>query len=198
MKKFTTSILLLIATLTITGCNKKEPAQQVKQNGLPKAGATINNANGSAIAVVDIDTLAAQSEYCKDGQKQLEAKQNAFRKQLNAKGQALQNAMVKFQKKVQSGQFTSQQQAEAEQASLQKQQQALQVFQEKIESEMAKATQNYQTKLREDLNKFLKEYNADGRFKVIISKSGDNVLYADPAIDISSDVIEGLNKLYKK
>ena len=100
MKKFTTSILLLIATLTITGCNKKEPAQQVKQNGLPKAGATINNANGSAIAVVDIDTLAAQSEYCKDGQKQLEAKQNAFRKQLNAKGQALQNAMVKFQKKV--------------------------------------------------------------------------------------------------
>ena len=191
--------MLLLVALTAVSCNKKEPAQQVKENGLPKASATASAAQGnSAIAVVDIDTLAAKSDYCKDGQKQLEAKQNAYRKQLNAKGQALQTAMINFQKKAQAGQFASQQQAESEQANLQKQQQALQAFQEKIESEMARATQNYQTKLRSDLNAFLKEYNADGHFKVIISKSGDNVLYADPAIDITNDVIDGLNKIYKK
>ena len=99
---------------------------------------------------------------------------------------------------MQSGAFTSQQQAESAQAQLQKQQQALQAFQEKIENEMAQATQNYQKKLREDLNTFLKSYNSDGRFKVIISKSGDNVLYSDPSVDITEDVIAGLNKSYKK
>ena len=108
--------------------------------------------------------------------------------------------MVSFQKKVQSGAFTSQQQAESAQAQLQKQQQALQAFQEKIQSEMVQATQNYQKKLREDLNTFLKSYNSDGKFKVIISKSGDypNVLYSDPSVDITEDVIAGLNKSYKK
>ena len=177
--KANAAMLLVAAGLSLVACDKKD--SQVKPNGLPKAAAT-NAGAASSVAVVDIDTLAAKSEYCKDGQKEL----------------ALQNAIASFQKKMQSGAFTSQQQAESAQAQLQKQQQALQAFQEKIENEMAQATQNYQKKLREDLNTFLKSYNSDGRFKVIISKSGDNVLYSDPSVDITEDVIAGLNKSYKK
>ena len=189
--KANAAMLLVAAGLSLVACNKKD--SQVKPNGLPKAAAT-NAGAASSVAVVDIDTLAAKSEYCKDGQKELENKQKKYREQLNSKGQALQNAIASFQKKMQSGAFTSQQQAESAQAQLQKQQQALQAFQEKIENEMAQATQNYQKKLREDL----KSYNSDGRFKVIISKSGDNVLYSDPSVDITEDVIAGLNKSYKK
>lgn len=106
--------------------------------------------------------------------------------------------MVSFQQKAQSGGFTSQQQAEAAQKQLEKQQQQLQAFQQRIENEMANATKNYQAKLRLDISAFLQEYNKDGRFKVIISRSGDNVLYVDPAVDITNDVIAGLNKSYKK
>lgn len=191
-----TIILALIALATVS-CNQKSPTQQVKQNGLPKSETT-TNATTSSVAVVDIDTLADKCNYCKDGQKALEAKKNALTKQFNAKTQSLQNAVINFQKKAQAGQFTSQQEAQKQQAALQKQQQDLQVFQERIERDLAKAQQEYQDKLRKDLNTFLKEYNKDGRFKVIISKSGDNVLYTDPSVDITNDVIEGLNKNYKK
>ena len=62
---------------------------------------------------------------------------------------------------------------------------------------MAAATDAYQKKLREDLDAFIKEYNADGRYKMIVSKTGDNVLYADPSVDITNDVVDGLNKIYK-
>lgn len=191
-----TIILALIALATVS-CNQKSPTQQVKQNGLPKSETT-TNATTSSVAVVDIDTLADKCNYCKDGQKSLEAKKNALTKQFNAKTLSLQNAVINFQKKAQAGQFTSQQEAQKQQAALQKQQQDLQVFQERIERDLAKAQQEYQDKLRKDLNTFLKEYNKDGRFKVIISKSGDNVLYTDPSVDITNDVIEGLNKSYKK
>lgn len=191
-----TIILALIALATVS-CDQKSPTQQVKQNGLPKSETT-TNATTSSVAVVDIDTLADKCNYCKDGQKALEAKKNALTKQFNAKTQSLQNAVINFQKKAQAGQFTSQQEAQKQQAALQKQQQDLQVFQERIERDLAKAQQEYQDKLRKDLNTFLKEYNKDGRFKVIISKSGDNVLYTDPSVDITNDVIEGLNKNYKK
>ncbi len=191
-----TIILALIALATVS-CNQKSPTQQVKQNGLPKSETT-TNATASSVAVVDIDTLADKCNYCKDGQKALEAKKNALTKQFNAKTQSLQNAVINFQKKAQAGQFTSQQEAQKQQAALQKQQQDLQVFQERIERDLANAQQEYQDKLRKDLNTFLKEYNKDGRFKVIISKSGDNVLYTDPSVDITNDVIEGLNKSYKK
>ena len=191
-----TIILALIALATVS-CNQKSPTQQVKQNGLPKSETT-TNATTSSVAVVDIDTLADKCNYCKDGQKALEAKKNALTKQFNAKTQSLQNAVINFQKKAQAGQFNSQQEAQKQQAALQKQQQDLQVFQERIERDLAKAQQEYQDKLRKDLNTFLKEYNKDGRFKVIISKSADNVLYTDPSVDITNDVIEGLNKSYKK
>lgn len=191
-----TIILALIALATVS-CNQKSPTQQVKQNGLPKSETT-TNATTSSVAVVDIDTLADKCNYCKDGQKALEVKKNALTKQFNAKTQSLQNAVINFQKKAQAGQFTSQQEAQKQQAALQKQQQDLQVFQERIERDLAKAQQEYQDKLRKDLNTFLKEYNKDGRFRVIISKSGDNVLYTDPSVDITNDVIEGLNKSYKK
>ena len=32
---------------------------------------------------------------------------------------------------------------------------------------------------------------------MIVSKTGDNVLYADPSVDITNDVVDGLNKIYK-
>lgn len=198
MKALTkTSVMLLMAGIALTGCNKKEPAQQVKSNGLPKAETAAATAATGGVAVVDIDSLATKCDYCKDGLKSLESKQNAYRNQLNAKGQALQKAMADFQNKAQNGGFTSQQQLEKAQANLQKMQQGLQSFQAKIEGEMGKATEAYQKKLREDLSTFLKEYNADGRYKVIISKTGDNVLYEDPSVNITNDVVEGLNKIYK-
>lgn len=191
------TVILALITLAAVSCNQKSPTQQVKQNGLPKSEST-TNATASSVAVVDIDTLADKCNYCKDGQKALEAKKNTLTKQFNAKTQSLQNAVISFQKKAQAGQFTSQQEAQKQQAALQKQQQDLQAYQERIERDLAKAQQEYQDKLRKDLNAFLKEYNKDGRFKVIISKSGDNVLYTDPSVDITNDVIEGLNKSYKK
>lgn len=198
IRNLSKTALALMASLTLlSGCNNKGPADKVRQNGLPKASASAL-AQGGAVAIVDIDTLASQYDYCIEGQKALEAKQNGFRNQLNAKGQALQRAMIDLQKKAQGGGFTNQAQAEQARTSLERQQQALQKYQETAEREMSKATEAYQKTLRDSLNSFLRTYNADGRFKVILSKSGDNVLYVDPAVDITHDVVTGLNQRYAK
>lgn len=150
--KANVAMLLVAAGLSLVACNKKD--SQVKPNGLPKAAAT-NAGAASSVAVVDIDTLAAKSEYCKDGQKELENKQKKYREQLNSKGQALQNAIASFQKKMQSGAFTSRQQAESAQAQLQKQQQALQAFQEKIENENGSSHAELSEKVARGLEHFL-------------------------------------------
>ena len=48
------------------------------------------------------------------------------------------------------------------------------------------------------INKLHAKYNKDKKYTMILSKSGDNILYADKGIDITNDVIAGLNKAYKK
>ena len=189
--------LCLVATMVMVSCKKGDnPADKVKGgSGLPKAEAA---AKGSEIAFVEVDSLATAYQFCIDGQKELEAKHNDFRQQLAAKERALQTAAEQFQKKYQSGGFTNEADFNKAQGALQNQQLQLQKFQEQLETQMAEATNAYQQTLRDSLNNFLKEYNKDRCYKMILSKSGDNMLYADKSLDITKEVINGLNKRYKK
>ena len=51
--------------------------------------------------------------------------------------------------------------------------------------------------MRDSIQAFLTQYNKKKHFDYILSKGGDNMLYANPAYDITEDVVNGLNKRYK-
>ena len=112
------------------------------------------------------------------------------------KGQNLQAAAAKFQQDLQNNKYT-QQQAEAVNAGLQRQQADLQALQQRLSNEFQSETDKFNTALRDSLQHFLAKYNKDKRYALILSKAGDNILYADKVYDITEDVIAGLNKAYK-
>ena len=66
-------------------------------------------------------------------------------------------------------------------------------FQQKFQTE----TEKYNNALRDSIQHYLKLYNKDKNYSLILSKAGDNLLYADKAYDITNEVIAGLNKAYK-
>ena len=43
----------------------------------------------------------------------------------------------------------------------------------------------------------VKMFNKEKGYDLIISRVGDNLLYANEALDITKEVIEGLNKRYQ-
>ena len=49
----------------------------------------------------------------------------------------------------------------------------------------------------DSLMHFLDAYNKDKKYDLILTKQGDNILYAAKRFDITNDVINGLNKRYK-
>ena len=75
--------------------------------------------------------------------------------------------------------------------------QDLQELEARLTNELAEETQKYNDALRDSLNHFLTAYNKDKKFDMILSKAGDNILYANKKFDITQDVINGLNKRYK-
>jgi outer membrane protein len=103
---------------------------------------------------------------------------------------------MKFQQDVQNNTYT-QQQAEAVQASLQKQQGDLQNLQQRLGAEFQAETEKFNVALRDSLNHYLAQYNKAKKYTLILTKQGDNILYADKSYDITNDVIAGLNKAYK-
>ena len=96
--------------------------------------------------------------------------------------------------------ITNQQEAQQAQATVQQMQSNLTRHQRQYEEAMTKATQAYQKELRKRINDYLTKYNKDGRYSLILTNSEAtiNILYATPGSDITKEVIEGLNKEYKK
>ena len=98
---------------------------------------------------------------------------------------------------MQNNKYT-QQQAEAVNAGLQKQQADLQALQQRLGSEFQAETDKFNEALRDSIQHYLAKYNKDKNYSLILSKAGDNILFADKAYDITNEVIAGLNKAYKK
>ena len=191
MKKY--MFLAAAAVLALASCNNATP----KMDEQPVAAAD-NQAGGLKIAYVEVDSLMTQYDFCKDFTLILQKKGNNARNTLNQKGQQLQSAAANFQQKLQNNAFASREQAESQQAAIQRQQQSLQELQARLEGELATETQKYNDALRDSLMHFLNAYNKDKKYDLILTKQGDNILYASSRFDITKDVINGLNKRYKK
>jgi len=189
MKKY---MMMAAAAVALAACNNASP----KMDEQPVA--TDNNAEGGVkIAYVEVDSLMTQYTFCKEFTEILQRKSNNARNTLTQKGQALQSAMANFQQKLNNNGFTSREQAEGQQAAIQRQQQSLQELQARLENELANETAKYNEGLRDSLMHFLDKYNKDKKYDLILTKQGDNILYAAKRFDITSDVINGLNKGYK-
>jgi outer membrane protein len=190
MKKY--MFLAAAAIVALASCNNASP----KMDEQP-AAATDNAIGGVKIAYVEVDSLMTQYEFCKEFTLILQKKSNNARNTLNQKGQALQSAMANFQQKLNNNGFTSREQAESQQAAIQRQQQSLQELQARLENELANETAKYNEGLRDSLQHFLAAYNKDKKYDLILTKQGDNILWANKRFDITNDIINGLNKHYK-
>lgn len=155
------------------------------------------NTGGMKIAYVEVDSLMSQYKFCKEYTLILQKKSNNARNTLTQKGKQLQTAAANFQQKLQNNGFASRDQAASVQAAIQRQEQDLQELQNRLGSELDSETAKYNAALRDSLQNFLKEYNKTKKYDLIISKAGDNILYADKRHDITQDVVNGLNKRYK-
>lgn len=182
--------VIALGALTFASCNKE--AQKVDEKQQAPAAQT----GAMKIAYVEVDSIMSQYKFCKEYSQILQKKSQNIENTLAAKQRSLQAAAAKFQQDVQSNKYT-QQQAEAVQAGLQRQSADLQALQQRLGTDFQNETNTFNKALRDSIQHYLKDYNKDKKYALIISKAGDNILYADKAYDITNEVIAGLNKAYK-
>jgi outer membrane protein len=151
------------------------------------------------IAYLNTDSLLSYYVFAQNANEKLMKKQEDARLKLNTKARTLQSEMADFQHKLENNAFLSRERAEKEQQRLLKKQQELQELEAKLTEDILVENQKLNMQLTDSLDKFLKEYNADGRYHLILSNTAkDNVLYGVPGYDITNEVINGLNARCKK
>lgn len=189
---FGTLAVAALAVLTATSCDKSK-SQADDNQAVPTQAA----ASETKIAFVEVDSIMSQYKFCKDYSLILQKKGQNIQNTLAAKQQQLEAAAANFQQKVQQNAYTREQ-AQSIQLSLQKQNADLQQLNQRLSSEFQAETERYNNALRDSIQHFLKFYNKDKKYGLILSKAGDNILYADKAHDITNEVVAGLNKAYKE
>ena len=188
--------ILKVLTITaatmaaLSSCNQSAPKVDAKSDTPQKEATSLK------IAYVEVDSIMSQYKFCKDYSLILQRKGQNIQSTLAAKQQQLQAAAANFQQKVQQNAY-SREQAEAINANLQKQNADLQALNQRLTNEFQKETEKYNNALRDSIQHYLKTYNQDKHYSLILSKAGDNLLYADKAFDITNEVVAGLNKAYK-
>jgi outer membrane protein len=158
--------------------------------------AVATTGEGMRIAYIEIDTLTAQYEFAKEKSLELEKKGTNARNTIQTKTAQLEKNAQAFQQKLQSNGYTSREQAEAAQANLQREQQNIMALQQRLENELASEQQKFLQAFQDSLDNFLADYNKDKKYDMIVNKAA--VLYADKRFDITTDVVNGMNRRYKK
>lgn len=186
--------LIALATVGLfTQCDGNKT--ETKSTGNEEIG-TVGGAT-MKIAYVDVDTLLTKYDFWNDLNEMMMRKQENARATLNERGKAFQTEVSEFQRKLENNAFTRERAAQ-EEARLTKKQQELQALQNRLENEIQQETQKNSLQLRDSINSFLKIYNKDKGYSLIISNTGfDNLLYADKAYNITQEIVDGLNKRYK-
>lgn len=183
---------LLTLTLAASSCKKTEAPQT--KTPIPK----VEKPQNKGMAYVEIDSLLTQYTFCVEQKSVLEAKSKQYEAQLAGKMSQIQKAMADFQQKLQNGGFTSQEQAQNAQQRVQRMQEEAARLEQSLTKKMATEQEKFNSTLRDSVRSFLADYNKAMGYEIILSKQGDNVLYANPKLDITKDVIEGMNKRYNK
>lgn len=197
-------VVAVIALFVLFFTNKKSAsttpeAAASQTTEKPKAPAIqINESEIIPVAYLDLDSLLQSYTFAQEAHEQLLKKQEDARMKINGKAQTLQKEMQEFQRKLETNAFLSRERAESEQQKLLKKEQDLNELYAQLNEDFVLEQQKINKQLQDTLNNFLQEYNADGRYHIILSNTmKDNVLWAADSYNITTEVIEQLNKRYK-
>ena len=197
MKKtngFRIALFAFAAMLFFTQCAKEQSAPQ-SNTGDTNATTAVAGKN-IKIAFVDIDSLLAKYEFSIILNKEMLRKEEDMRMKLSEKAKALQADYDDFQRKLQNNVYATRERAEEEQARIMKQKDALDKLEQRLIGELSAESQKNNITLHDSINSFLRAYNAEKKFDLILSRVGDNLLYANDALIITEEVINGLNARY--
>ena len=154
-----------------------------------------SNISELKIAYINADSVLKYYEFFKVNKEKLESKGKNLDQDFRNRAQSLQNDINAYQRNV--GSMTIGQ-AKAVEEDLGKKQQNLQLYQRSLEQEIM----TDQSKMNEDLyaniTAYLKQYGEQKGLQVVLKYDPtSDLLYGGQSIDITKDVITGLNETYK-
>ncbi len=188
MKKFFIACAAVLSVAALFSCGSNDN----KQN--PNATAPVVVEGGLKVAFIDTDTLLANYEYAKEMDKSI----RDFGEQQKRYGQQQVESFQKdYQDYMKNGSSLTYSQQKAKESELSQRGEKLQTLEQELMAKIAEKQSAETLKVMNAILAYVREYNeANQKFDIILTKSA--TLYVNPAMDITKEIVDGLNEDYKK
>jgi outer membrane protein len=149
------------------------------------------------VAYVNIDSILMGYNLATELNDALTTKQSGMKSRLEKEARDFEKDAQVFQDKVQRGIFLTQQRAEEAQQQLLMRQQELQQLEYDYTNQLAAEQQKMNVRLFDSISNYIKAYNSPEKYQVILGHSlGGNMLYGSEQLNITNEVLNGLNSRY--
>jgi outer membrane chaperone skp (ompH) len=204
MKQVAVVVLGLLLALSVASCkNEGKEGATSTSDSLGVASTEIASQEGTTshvvfptdgirIAWVNMDSLLKGYDYYFAMQREMEALTAQAEKELTSKGQQLQKRDEKLRNDVEKGLVTRSEAQQQAQELAQDQTRYLQL-QESKRQQLAEEEQVRLRRVQDAIDTYIRKYNQEYGYHYILSVG---LLYADPALSITKDVLQGLNADY--
>lgn len=152
----------------------------------------------SGIVYIDLDRIIQEYDMASDLGAVVETKVKNIQDEVNRRGKQLENEMIDFQNKINKGLITRSV-AEVQSQDLQKKQAEFNEYANQKNNEVIEEQTVMMNQIADAIQTFMDKYNKEKKYTMILTnQSGVPVISADPALDITNDVIARLNEEYIK
>lgn len=146
------------------------------------------------VAYINSDSVLKYYEYLKVNRGQLEARTKKMDEDLQRRTVGLRDEIAAYQRNVSSMTLG---QVRAVEEDLGKKQQNLQMYTQRLQQELMQEEAKLNKELYDRITGFLKEYGQERGLHVVFKYDPtSDVLYGGDGLDITQDVIKGLNDAY--
>ena len=147
------------------------------------------------IAYFEMDSVAANFEKAKEMQGELEKKEEKMNSEMSRLQNLYQQKYINFQ---QHGTTMTSSQLDAARNELGQLDQTIKDTKASMDQDYKTYYVQTQQEILSMIRKFCSEYNKDKKYAIIISNEPGLVFYKDSTMDITKDLLYGLNKMYGK
>lgn len=187
-------MLLSLALLVgVASCGEKKEDTSKKN---PKPAMTASNSQLPNYRYVDMDSVLANYNLAKDYNEDMMRMQSDAEGKISQKEKAMQNFANEVQKKMQNNGYLTQESYKQDEQKMANMQKDYQNSASEIQNNMMKAMANAQKAVQDSIVAFIESYNKSHGYDAIFQKAA--TLYINPQLDITDEVIEGLNAKYNK
>lgn len=189
------SLLVLSIGILTFSCGKHETSQETANAKISGMIARVDSLLPN-YRYVDLDSILSNYNLAKDYNEEMLRMQSNMQTEVKRHENSLQSLATTMQNKIQNNGYLSE-------ASYQADQQQLADMQNKAQRAVASLQNNFETTaliaqktVNDSIEAFIQEYNMKKGYDAIFFKAA--TLYVNPALDITNEVIEGLNARYNK